>query len=71
MPKSYYDQLLEHLTKTPSSIEDLMKKMDLPTAKQTYVIDAIKKGLRLQTIVQTINPSEVKRLYLGHLYSKV
>ncbi len=37
MPKSYYDQLLEHLTKTPSSIEDLMKKMNLPSTKQTYV----------------------------------
>ena len=71
MPKSYYDQLLEHLSETPTTIEDLMEKMDLPSTKQTYVIDAIKKGLRLQTIVQTINPSEVKRLYLGHLYSKV
>jgi hypothetical protein len=72
MSKSYYDQLLDHLSETPTTIEDLMKKMDLPSAKQTYVIDAIKKGLRLQTIVQTINPSEVKRLYvyIGHLYSK-
>jgi hypothetical protein len=70
MSKTYYSKVLDHLSENPITIEELIVLMNVPSTKQTYIIDAIKKGLDLNTITQIKNPLETKRLYLGHTYCK-
>jgi hypothetical protein len=66
---TYYDKVLEQLDNVPITIEELIIKMNLPKTKQTYIIDAIKKGISKKTMIQIPNKDE-KRLYLGHTYIK-
>ena len=41
---TYYDRLMEVLTGEIISFPEIMNRMNLAKYKQTYVIDAIKKG---------------------------
>ena len=65
---SYYEQVFSILTNTPVTFEELMEHFS--DHKKTYVIQAIKKGIVLGTIQQHIVVGN-KRLYSGHMYSKI
>lgn len=67
MPKpTYYERVYAQLT-TPKTIPDLIDELGLPSGKQIYVIDGIKKGITLGTI-EKISTSGEKRLWLGHWF---
>ncbi len=66
---TYYDDVLRVLTNNPIDFDTLLDLIQIPKTKTTYVIDAIKKGIVLGTIVKHENLSE-KRLYIGHKYSR-
>lgn len=67
---SYYDKILTVLPEDePISFPSLLAKLNLPTSKTTYVIDGLKKGIKLGTIRIIQVPFET-RLYIGHLYQK-
>ena len=65
---TYYDDVLRVLTNNPIDFDTLLDLIQIPKTKTTYVIDAIKKGIVLGTIIKHENLSE-KRLYIGHKYS--
>ncbi len=65
---TYYSEVLRVLTINPTTIEEILKNLELPSTKLCYVIDALKKGIKLGTIIKYENFTE-KRLYLGHKYS--
>ena len=64
---TYYDQVFNLLNYDPMSFEAIMEHFE--DHKQTYVIQAIKKGIRVGTIKQHKIDGN-KRLYAGHEYSK-
>ncbi len=66
---TYYNDVLRVLTNNPIDFDTLLDLIQIPKTKTTYVIDAIKKGIVLGTIVKHENLSE-KRLYIGHKYSR-
>ncbi len=66
---TYYDDVLRVLTNNPIDFDTLLDLIQIPKTKTTYVIDAIKKGIVLGTIIKHENLSE-KRLYIGHKYSR-
>ena len=67
---SYYDRILTVLpSEEPITFPGLLAKLNVSTDKTTYVIDGLKKGIKLGTIKMIQVPLE-KRLYVGHWYQK-
>lgn len=67
---TYYDRILTVLPTDESiTFYGLLAKLNLSTDKTTYVIDALKKGIKRGTIKMIQVPFE-KSLYVGHLYQK-
>ncbi len=65
---TYYTNILKVLPEYPISFEEIMNRLMVHDNKKTYVIDALKNGIELETIIQYKNPNE-KRLFVGHTYS--
>lgn len=65
---SYYKKVMNVLSNgLVMSFEDIMILSDSHEHKTTYVIAAIKKGIKNKTIIQHLNEN-VKTLYKGHSY---
>ena len=67
----YYTQVVNILSHSPPgnliSFEELMD--NFYDHKQVYVIEALKKGIRLGTIAQVLNKENKKQRYVGHFYT--
>lgn len=66
---TYLQEILTILTQTPVSIDYLMEYMNKPSNKLIYMIEAIKKGIKQDKIIQ-LKLQHVTNKYYGHLYSK-
>jgi hypothetical protein len=67
---TYYDKILSVLPINESvSFSELLEKLNVSKDKSTYVIDGLKKVIKLGTIKMIQVPLE-KRLYIGHWYQK-
>ena len=66
---TYYEEILNILSYSEASTFDEIMQ-HYPAHKQTYVIEALKKGQKLRTIFQYKVQGE-KRLFAGHKYSKI
>ena len=66
---TYYEEVLNILSfSEASTFDEIMRHY--PAHKQIYVIEALKKGMKLRTIFQHKVEGE-KRLFAGHKYQKI
>jgi hypothetical protein len=67
---TYHDRIMEVLSETQGmDVPDIIQAIECDKTKQTYVIDAIKKGIGVGAITKINNPNS-KTLYRDHTYTK-
>ena len=66
---TYYSQIMNVLGDRQVTVDEMMSRAGIGSTKKTYVIDAIKKGIKKGTIDKFSHPKE-RNLYAGkHKYA--
>ena len=66
---TYLDEIIRVLgtEDLPILFEEIMRRINKPSHKTPYMVDALKKGIRMKKIEMIQNP-DVKTKYKGHAY---
>lgn len=67
---TYLSKILEILTEDPIEIDRILTDINKDSGKTTYVIDALKKGIK-QGKIGMMEVDGVKNKYVGHRFYKI
>ena len=65
---TYLEEIMNVLTDEPIEYTEMLEKADIDRTKDTYVIQALKKGIKLN-IINMIKTPNIKTKFTGHYYS--
>ena len=64
---TYLEEIMNVLTDEPIEYTEMLEKADIDRTKDTYVIQALKKGIKLN-IINMIKTPNIKTKFTGHHY---